>query len=121
MDAGANVRELTREPVRSGPGVGVRTCHQAVVDPLGQQTLRGDIHARPPCRARAGSGPIEQREPERQRARGARGDIRGPVRARIEHDDHLELLSRHRLRAQRRHAPGDLLLLVARRDDDDAR
>ena len=111
---------MSREPIRIGPGVGIRAGDQAIFDPLGEQAVRRDVHTRSPGRARARPGALEERELEREIARGARGDIAGSVRARIEHDDHLELLARHRLRAQRCHAAGDLLLLVARRDDDDA-
>ena len=118
---GTDVRELAREPVRGGPGVGVRARHKSVVESVREQPLGGHIHPGTSRRARAGAGPVEQREPEREPARGVRGDVRGPVGARIEHDDHLELVSRHRLGPQRGHAPRDLVFLVTRRDDHDAR
>ena len=120
-NTGTDVRELALEPVRGGPGVGVRACYEAVVEPPREQPLGGHIHARPPRRARARSRPIEQREPDRELARNPLGDLPGLVRARIEHQDHLELVPGHRLRAERGQAPRDVVLLVARGDDDDAR
>ncbi len=118
---GTDVRELAREPVRGGPGVGVRACHKSVVESDREQPLGGHIHPRPSRRARAGAGSVDQREPEREPARGVRGDVRGSVGAGIDHDDHLELVSRHRLGAQRGDAPRDMVFLVARRDHHDAR
>ena len=115
------MHQLTSQPIRIRTRIRVGARDQPILEPPREEPRRGEVHPNTPRRAGATPRPINQGQLQPPRFPHLLGDARRGIDAGVDDDDRLERLARNSLGRQCRQTCGDVLFLVASRNDNDRR